>query len=464
MTRANKKKAWAGSGAGLCLALASVAAMSAGPAGIKLDGTLGGTAAALAGPNYNIAQSLGRLSGGDLLQFPILQCRNRRDCSVYDVEHRYRQCHQSGHGRLRLEHRWHDQAAGSIGDAVNFFLINPSGVTFTSNAVVDVPAAFYVSTANYLKFPDSNFYVDPGKMSTLSAAAPEAFGFLGSTRAPVNVLGARLTGGSNGVGDFAITAGDVTIDGGGAQNGIYESTGEIRIAAVGNATTEVPLSGPFSATDGSVTIRNGGLLWSEGVGAMPGAGVSVSAGSLLIDGEGAPNVTGVVAGDRGAPGAINVTIANDAQIVNGGLIYSANSFAGAAAKLALTAGTLTIDGANAAGTTGIESDAFGNGAGADVQVSVKSQATITRDGGIYTAAEAQGNAGDVMLTAGALSIGATEPTQNTGLLSFTTGTGNAGSIQVSADSLTMTAPPVTTGLVATILTATCPARPAQPAP
>src|SRR6202044_21623 len=99
------------------------------------------------------------------------------------------------------------------------------------------------------------------------------------------------------------------------------------------------------------------------VGATHGAGVSISAGSLLIDGAGAPNITGVVAGDLGAPGPIDVTIANDAQIVNAALIYSSNSFAGAAAKVSLSAGTLTINGANAAGNTGVESDVFGNGAG-----------------------------------------------------------------------------------------------------
>ncbi len=426
----NNKRAWAAGGAGLCLTLVSAAANSAGPAGIKLDGTLGGTAAALTGPNYNITQSLGRLSGGNLFfSFQYFNVATGEtalfttsSAGIANVISRVTGGYASSiDGTIRL------QAASGRPD---FFLINPSGVTFTSNAVVDVPAAFYVSTADYLKFPDGNFYVDPGKVSTLSAAAPEAFGFLGGARAPVAVLGGRLTGGSNGVGDFDITAGDVTIDGGGAQNGIYESSGEIRIAAVGNAAAEVPLSGPYSASDGSVTIRNGGLLWSEGVGATPGAGVSISAGSLLIDGAGAPNFTGVVAGDLGAPGPIDVTIANDAQIVNGGLIYSANSFAGAAAKVSLSAGTLTIDGANAAGTTGIESDALGNGAGADVQVSVKGQATIMGTGGIFTTTAGQGNAGDMVLSAGALSINATEPTQNPGLQSFTTGTGNAGAITV----------------------------------
>src|ERR1700684_1589168 len=62
----NNNRAWAGGGAGFCLTLVSAAANFAGPAGIKFAGTLGGTAAALTRPSYNITQSLGRLSGGNL--------------------------------------------------------------------------------------------------------------------------------------------------------------------------------------------------------------------------------------------------------------------------------------------------------------------------------------------------------------------------------------------------------------
>src|SRR5579871_605127 len=49
-----------------CSLLAAEAVLASGPAGIKLDGTLGGSAAALAGPTYSITQNLGKLSGGNL--------------------------------------------------------------------------------------------------------------------------------------------------------------------------------------------------------------------------------------------------------------------------------------------------------------------------------------------------------------------------------------------------------------
>ena len=232
--------------------LASNAVAAAGPAGIKLDGTLGPSAAALAGPMYAITQNLGKLSGGNLyFSFQYFNVAtgetalfSTTSAGINNVISRVTGGYASSiDGTIAL------QAASG---APSFFLINPSGVTFTANAVIDVPAAFYVSTANYLKFSDGNFYVDPGKMSTLSAAAPEAFGFLGTTRSPVNIQGANLSAGVNGAGDFQIAAGDVNIDGAGARAGIAETTGAIEVTAGGSASAEVPLSGPFTSTDGTV--------------------------------------------------------------------------------------------------------------------------------------------------------------------------------------------------------------------
>jgi filamentous hemagglutinin family protein len=64
----------------------------------------------------------------------------------------------------------------------NFYFINPAGVTFGAGAQVDVPAAFHVSTADQFKFTDGSFYsaTNPNA-SSLTVAAPEQFGFIGTT-------------------------------------------------------------------------------------------------------------------------------------------------------------------------------------------------------------------------------------------------------------------------------------------
>lgn len=67
----------------------------------------------------------------------------------------------------------------SASGAPNFFFINPAGVAFGAGGSVDMPGAFYVSTADYVKFVNGDkFYADLSRTSALSSAAPEAFGFL----------------------------------------------------------------------------------------------------------------------------------------------------------------------------------------------------------------------------------------------------------------------------------------------
>lgn len=62
----------------------------------------------------------------------------------------------------------------------DFYFINPNGVTFGAGAQVDVPAAFFVSTATSINFRDGNAWrMNDGGESSLVQAAPESFGFLG---------------------------------------------------------------------------------------------------------------------------------------------------------------------------------------------------------------------------------------------------------------------------------------------
>ena len=429
------------------LALEAPPGHASGPAGIKLDGTLGPSAAALAGPTYNITQSLGKLSGGNLFfSFQYFNVATGEtalfattSAGINNVISRVTGGYASTiDGTIEL------QAASG---APNFFLINPNGVTFSSNAIIDVPAAFYVSTANYLKFSDGNFYVDPSKMSTLSAAAPEAFGFLGTTRAPVNIEGANLSAGVNGAGDFQIAAGDVTVDGGGALIGIQNSTGTIEVTAVGGASAEVPLSGPFAATDGTVTIRNGGVLLTQGQGSTNGGAIEVNAGSLLIDGlglainntafqqTGITTLTDAAGTGTDAAGPITVAVGNDVSIANGGGIASGASGAGAAGNISLSANTLMINGGTYSGSTGVASETFASGSAGNVIVKLTGNASLDSGGGIASASLGSGNAGNISLSAKNLAMdsGTTPPNfgGNTGIFDQTLSSGSAGSIVIN---------------------------------
>jgi filamentous hemagglutinin family protein len=425
---------------------------AAGPAGVKLDGSIGAAAQVLAGPTYNITQNLGKLAGGNLFfSFQYFNIATGQTAlytttspGINNVISRV-----TGGDASTIDGTISLQAAYG---APNFFLINPAGVTFTANAQVNVPASFHVTTADYLKFGDGNFYSDPTKPSTLSAAAPEAFGFLGATRSPVNVLGATLSGGNNGMGDFQIVAGDVTIDGGGGVtlNGVLEPAGisntggNIGVTAVGNATAEVPLSGSFTSTDGTVTIRNGGALVTQSGAQSAGGSIEVNAGTLLVDGASLPFngyfQTGVTTSTNaaglgtGGAGAVTVNVGDGATLINGGAIGSESLGAGAAGNVSVSARNLAIDGGNLSVFTGVFDQAGSSGSAGNITLNAADAVSIANAGEISSATYGSADAGLMTLRMGSLSIDGADSKYITGIFGIAApgSTGSAGIVSVNA--------------------------------
>ena len=151
-------------------------------------------------------------------------------------------------------------------------------MVFGKGAQIDVPAGFHVSTANYLKFPDGNFYADPKAVSTLSSAAPEAFGFLGTTRAAVTLNDNAFLRTPNA--PFDIVAGDVTVDHATLQN----QAGDVRVIAAGGGAAEIGLTGTSTLAAGTLTLSNGGSLNTEPVLGVAAGNITVAAGTISISG------------------------------------------------------------------------------------------------------------------------------------------------------------------------------------
>jgi filamentous hemagglutinin family protein len=416
-----------GLGVGVC----ATTVLAAGPPGVKLDGTLGGSAALLTGPTYNITQNLGRLAGGNLFfSFQYFNIATNEtalftttSAGINNVISRVTGGYASIiDGEIELS-----AASG----APNFYFINPSGVTFTANASVNVPAAFAVTTANYLKFSDGNFYSDPTKTSTLSEMAPEAFGFLGTTRAPVNIEGAQLyAGGGNG--EFQVVAGDVTIDGGGQLAAIETASGDVRVIATGAQAVEVPLTGTFISTDGTVTLQAGGQLIREPFPTVAAGGIYVSAGTLQIDGTNDVSYESGIYSDGGTvAGPIRVDVTGTALINNGGTILSSTATNGAGASITLNAGALTIQGENSFGSSVVESVASGNGAGGAITMNVAGPTNILNGGVIASSTATHGAGASITLNTGTLTIQGQNSNGVSQVFSIASGPGVGGTINLN---------------------------------
>lgn len=393
---------------------------------IRTDTSLGQAAQTLTGPTYAIPQTLGKLAGNNL--FHSFQTFNlasgeaanfsTTSPTLANVVSRVTGGELSQiNGTLRLS------AMGGATPA--FYFINPAGVTFGAGASVDVPGAFHVSTANYLKFPDGKFYADASNTSTLSSAAPSAFGFLGATRASVTVKDAVLDGKSAGL---SLVAGDLAVE----HSEVRASTGDLRVVAVGAATSEVNVSGPLPVANGKLELDNQAFVYTKAASKDPtGGAIAIAAGdttlragslvstltsstqaagainaelgSLVIDGRSATASTGITSqsatGNSGRGGDVYVAVRGNLDILGGGLITSDTYWSSASGKVSVSANTLTLDGAghkSFARITNRGADGDANGLTVDVADSI-----VLKNSSLISASNfGAGQAGAISLRAG----------------------------------------------------------------
>ena len=210
----------------------------------------------------------------------------------------------------------------------NFYFFNPRGVAFGPNGRLDVPASFYVSTGDYLKFADNvKFSVkDAARNETLSSAAPTAFGFLGATTpAPISIQGTTAApsllvqpSAAPLARTLSIVGGDITITGPAAlSTGTIQARGglvqivSVKSVASGKIEGEVSLASA-STPDvtfkdvshlGAITLANGAVIDAGGrsLTTQPSGMVLIRGDSLQLGRR--ENLPGPAAGARTTPTA-----------------------------------------------------------------------------------------------------------------------------------------------------------------
>ncbi|MCP4698861.1 MAG: filamentous hemagglutinin N-terminal domain-containing protein, partial [Gammaproteobacteria bacterium] len=158
---------------------------------VVLDGTLG-PSGALPGPDYQIEAGAGQQQGPNLFHSFQTFNLNPRESATFsgppETERIISRVTGGAFSKIDGLLRVDDTAPNA-----DFYLLNPAGVLFGSNARLDVPGAFLVSTADFLKMGESGRFDArlPGQ-SRLTMDAPISFGFLDMPRGEIRQNGAEL--------------------------------------------------------------------------------------------------------------------------------------------------------------------------------------------------------------------------------------------------------------------------------
>ncbi|ETW92257.1 MAG: hypothetical protein ETSY1_44445, partial [Candidatus Entotheonella factor] len=422
---------------------------------IVLDGSLG-PRGPLTGPDITIPAEVGQQHGGNLFhsfeQFNIHLGESATFTGPDGVRNVI--------GRVTgLDPSFINGLLSSDIPGANLFLFNPRGMIFGPHATLDISGSFYVSTADRLRFADRATF-EAGGESTLTTAAPAAFGFKpGATPAPITVAGSHLEvpvgetlsiiGGNLVIqGDALVDFNDIpTLD---APEGRIHlvsvaSSGEVGVGAAG-----VHVNG-FSGF-GAITISDGALLSTNG---ERGGTVVIRGGNLVVD---RSDIFADTLGDRdGAEIGIDIVVTETFVHTHGGFITADSFGSGHAGDIRITARTLrmdnealiasgafadgnaghiTVEAANVILTSGaqIESVTFDRGQGGTVTVRASETVMIagaTSDGVFPSAIRAEalgaGNAGNVLVEGQTVMV-----LEGGTISSATLGSGHGGDVTVRA--------------------------------
>jgi filamentous hemagglutinin family protein len=411
---------------------------------ITLDGSLG-PRGPLQGPNYRIGAELGQLRGSNLFhsfgEFNVPTGGNATFSgppAIANILSRVTGGQPSAiDGALRSE------IAGA-----NLYLLNPSGVLFGPNVSLDVRGSFHVSTADFLRLADgAKFFADLGQASGLTVAPPVAFGFLGSTPAPITIQrsGLRVPTGRA----LSVVGGDIEMVGNGSLTANTRPTlgapsGRIQLASVASPGDVIfsPLElAPDLRVDGFA--RLGQIALSQGaivtvsspaqvpMSSRPGAGtVLIRGGQLMIDNAFVEART--TGAGEGARLGIDVRLASVTISGLGSSLVAATRGAGRAGDITLDVGQLTLTGG-----AQINSSSVGTGTGGTITVTARDSVTISGlgpqggGGGIGSVAGGSGAAGRIILSAPTVTI------ENGAISTTTLSAGRAGDITLEVGQLTL---------------------------
>ncbi len=427
------------------LLFAALALCLPAAAQVVLDGTLG-RAGPLAGPNFAVTADLGRQVGANLFhsfsQFGLSQGQSATFSGPANVANVISRV--TGGSPSSIDGTIRSTIAGA-----DLYFFNPAGIAFGPNASLDVGGAFLVGTAHQLRLGEGGRF-DAGNpaASTLTAAPPEAFGFLGGQGA-LSFTGTRL---ATPAGSALVAAGGpLALREGATLHAPSGALGLASVAGTGEAAFGAGGIASASGSRGPITLSDA-VVYTDGAGGRPAGPVRIFGGDIVLGGESTVSASTLSAGAGGAidvaagslavtgdsrimavtwgsgdAGAIRIDAERGVRLSGEGRITAQSQGAGAAGDIAIRADTLTVEDGFIGTTT------FATGRGGSIAVDV---GDLVLDGGYLTTNSSWVGSGD----AGSLVVRASRGIAITGNfagLSATTAEGRGGSILVETPSLTL---------------------------
>ncbi len=458
---------------------------------VATDGTVG-AATTLTGPNFSIPATLGRQVGPNLFHsfntFSLDQGETATFTASASTKAILARVTGGSVSTINGTIATRLDTSATTPHPAAFYLINPAGVIFGPNAVLDVGGSFVVTTADTVELADGgHFDASNPAASLLTSAAPAAFGFVKVSPVPVTVNGSALAvpvgqalsivGGSgttiqnatltaaagrinvlavNGSGnitgdpadvaasliyDALLPPGDVAISGSALNvSGLRSGAIGIRAANLGitNSTLKVFNSGSTSG-GGGIFLDVSDDLNMTGSTATASASGTGDAGDILVTGNnifltGSSILSG--SSSAGGGGSITMTAANTMDLLNGSHASSITSGSGNAGNLIISAHDILIDAGSTGLDTGLLSATAGAGNAGTVTVSAINLTLQNGFSSIFSLSDGAGNAESVTINAANIAVNQLSTTGFCGIATETFSGGNAGVLTINTSTLT----------------------------
>ena len=334
--------------------------------------------------------------------------------------------------------------------SANLFLMNPSGIIFGPTASLNVGGSVTFTTSDYLrldKVDGSNagtFHTDPIRVSLLTSAPVDAFGFLGTNPGTITVQGSQLIVPKEY--GISLIGGNIAIQNGTLGNGTAQAAhlsapnGQINLATARS-------SGEFlQDLIAAPNINGASFISFASVHLEPGSTVDVShtgngkvtirGGQLALEIQNTVLDTAI----SSSPGAVASNQDTIALAPKSSIISQTSSLV-RSPDVSISADRITIVGVSGSKEsffekpfTGVESTTKGTGSAGDITLRATEDLVITKVVNLQSIAMPQstGTAGNIKLISTKGNILMTEGAVEAQAFSLTESSGNTGTVTASA--------------------------------